>query len=692
MSRLMTLARRHWVLSVPVALSTILSSWALGTVGWGNNYYAAAVRSMSRSWRAFFYGSLDRASFVTVDKPPLSMWVQALVVRVFGFHSMSLLVPQVLAGVGAVVLVYATVAPRWGRAAATAGALALAVTPISVMVNHSNNTDAILTLCMTASACAAVRAATTHRMRWAVAAALLFGASFTTKMLAAAPVLPAIVGALVVAAGLTWRRRAVLVTTTAAVALVSALAWFTIVDLVPAEQRPYIGSSNTNSAYQLAFERNGVNQVEGDASVMGGTGDGAPGDATNGGSPSAPASNGHGTNSQTANGQDADGPTPPNGTGSGGGSDGFGGPGGQGGGPGGGQGFNGGEPGWLRLFNSDLGTQLGWMIAPGLLGLVGAAFAAGRRRWWREPTIVIPALWFAGGAAAYSVTAGIVHPYYLASIAPPLAMGLAAGVGAARRTWHLLRTRVAVGSVLVTAGVVDAVLAHRTDHTATLVASAIAVGIGVGSIAWVLIMREHDHDDDSFESTPEPDAEASDDGGRASSRVAVAAVLFAATALLAPAIWTIASLRAGLSANLPYASPTSSGFGAMPDGRASGPGAATDGATIDYLLDQRDGETWLVATTSAMEAAPLIIETGEAVIALGGFSGNDPILDADGFDALVADGELRFVILGNDRMGGGPGGRSGGGPGGGQSDLASHVIDVCTPVTDVSSTLYDCAT
>ncbi|MFZ9628424.1 MAG: ArnT family glycosyltransferase [Ilumatobacteraceae bacterium] len=670
MSRVMSLVRRHWALSIPSVVSTVLSSWAIGTVGWGNTYYAAAVRSMSRSWTAFFYGSLDRASFVTVDKPPLSMWVQALVVRVFGFHSMSLLVPQVLAGVGAVVLVYATAARRWGRAAATAGALALAITPISVMVNHSNNTDAILTLCMTASACAAVHAATTHRLRWGVVAGLLFGAAFTTKMLAAAPILPAVVGALVVAAGITWRRRALLVVTTTAVAIVAALAWFTIVDLIPTDQRPYIGSSNTNSAYQLAFERNGVNQVEGDASVMGGTGPGAGGQG--------------GDDQPPPDGASA----PPAGTGS---RPNGGGPGG--GGPGGNQGFSGGEAGLLRLFNSDLGTQLGWLVAPGLLGLGGAAFASGRRRWWREPTVVVPALWFAGGAAAYSITEGIVHPYYLASIAPPLAMGLAAGVGAARRTWHRLSTRLAVGTSLAITGLVDAVLAHRTDHTATLMGGAATLGIGLGAIGWVLVMREHDHD---HEGTDRDALDIADldviettssvtSGARSTAQVGSAALLLAGTALLAPAVWTIASLRAGLSANLPYASPTSTGFGGMPDGRANGPGATTDARTIEYLEAQRHGETWLVATTSAMQASPIIIETGEAVIALGGFSGNDLILDEDGFDALVAGGDLRFVLLEQ----GGMGGR---GPGRGQSTLTTHITDVCTPVDAVSSSLYDCAT
>ncbi|MCB0955419.1 MAG: glycosyltransferase family 39 protein, partial [Ilumatobacter sp.] len=169
-------------------------------------------------------------------------------------------------------LVYATLVRRWGRIAATVGALALAVTPISVMVNHSNNTDAILTLMMTATVFAGVRAAETGRWGWMVATGLLFGAAFTSKMLAAAPVLPAVLLAVAVVAPLAWRRRTALLAGGTAIAVVAGLAWFTFVDLTPASQRPYVGSSATNSAFQLAFERNGVNQVEGDSGVGPGAG------------------------------------------------------------------------------------------------------------------------------------------------------------------------------------------------------------------------------------------------------------------------------------------------------------------------------------------------------------------------------------------------------------------------------------
>lgn len=606
---------RHWPLVFPLCVSAVLSSWALGSVGWGNTYYSSAVRSMSQSWHAFWFGAVDSVGFVTVDKPPFSLWVQAIVVRVFGYSQMALLVPQVVAGVVAVALVYATLVRRWGRGAATVGALALAVAPISVMVNHSNNTDAILCLAMTATAWAGVRAAETASWRWWIATGLLFGVSFTTKMLASAPVLPAVLVGFVLAAPVLLKRRLVMLGVGTAIAVVSALAWFTAVDLTPVSSRPYVGSSVDNSAYQLAFERNGVNQVEGN-------------DPTSGGRPGGGAEGGPG--------------------------------GGPGGGMGGGMGgFSGGEPGVWRLWNSALGGQIGFLVVPGLAGLVGAAAASRRRRPWMEPTLVVPAVWFAGGAAIYSITKGIVHPYYVAGIVPPLAMLIGAGVGAARQNQDRVRTSLAVGAAVTASGLASWMIARRVDWTLAARSTVFTVMAGVFLTTFVLSTRTRPH------------------------RLVTLAVL--GSVLLAPFVWTLGSLKAGLSANLPYANPVAAvgGFGG---GRPGGPGGPSiDSVTLQYLRDERGNADWLVATPSAMTAGQIIIDTGEPVMALGGFSGNDRILDAAGFDALVREGRIRFVLLG-----GGPGGRPGGGPGS-VGELSSHITDVCTQVVAVSDSLYDCA-
>ena len=151
-----------------VGLSGLLYLWSLSRNGWANTYYAAAVRSMSTSWHDFLYGSFDSAGVMTVDKPPLALWVQALSVRVFGFDSLAILVPQALMGVASVVLVYDLTRRRWGRWAGGVAGLAMATTPIAVAIFRHNNPDALLVLCTTAALWFTVRALEDGRTRWLV--------------------------------------------------------------------------------------------------------------------------------------------------------------------------------------------------------------------------------------------------------------------------------------------------------------------------------------------------------------------------------------------------------------------------------------------------------------------------------------------------------------------------------------------
>ena len=139
-------------LAAVMSLAAVLNLWALARNGWANEYYAAAVRSMSSSWHDFLFASLDRSGVMTVDKPPQALWVQALSVRVFGYHSLSILVPQALMGVATVVLLYDLVARRFGRVGGFVAGVALALTPITVAISRHNNPDALLALLLVANA------------------------------------------------------------------------------------------------------------------------------------------------------------------------------------------------------------------------------------------------------------------------------------------------------------------------------------------------------------------------------------------------------------------------------------------------------------------------------------------------------------------------------------------------------------
>jgi 4-amino-4-deoxy-L-arabinose transferase-like glycosyltransferase len=149
-----------------LVLAGALRLWRLDQNGYDNEYYSAAVRSMLNDWHNFFYNSSDPAGFVSVDKPPVALWVQVASAKLFGFHELSVLLPQVLEGLGAVWLLHHLVRRRFGTGAGLLAGLFLAVTPVSVAVDRSSNTDTCLVLALLLAAWALTRAAEDGRRRF----------------------------------------------------------------------------------------------------------------------------------------------------------------------------------------------------------------------------------------------------------------------------------------------------------------------------------------------------------------------------------------------------------------------------------------------------------------------------------------------------------------------------------------------
>ncbi len=228
-----------------VALAAALCLWDLTISGYANTYYAAAVRSASESWKAWFFGALDPGSFITVDKPPLSLWLMGLSARVFGFSSFSLLLPQALCTIAAVGLLYASVRRLFGPAAGLIAALALAISPITVAMARVDMPDALLVLLLVASGWLLVRAIETGRTKFLLWCGAVVGLAFMTKMLQGWMVVPALAAAYLLAGPprLFVRIRQLVLAGVAMVAV--SAAWPLAVSLWPAGSRPYIGGSTT---------------------------------------------------------------------------------------------------------------------------------------------------------------------------------------------------------------------------------------------------------------------------------------------------------------------------------------------------------------------------------------------------------------------------------------------------------------
>ncbi|MFI5837755.1 glycosyltransferase family 39 protein [Micromonospora sp. NPDC051300] len=356
-----------------LAATGLLYLWGLGASGWGNAFYAAAAQAGSESWTAFLYGSSDAANSITVDKTPASLWLMALSVRVFGLSSWSILVPQALLGVASVGMLYAAVRRWHGPAAGLLAGAVLASTPVATLMFRFDNPDALLVFLLVAAAYATVRAVETASTRWLALAGVLVGFGFLTKMLQAFLVIPVLAGVYLLAAPTGPGRRIRQLLLAGLAVLVSAGWWVAIVELVPASARPYIGGSQGNSILELTLGYNGLGRITGDE--VGSVGPG-------------------------------------------------GGPGGGGGGP-----FSG-QTGLLRMFDTEVGGQISWLLPAALILLVAGLWLAGRapRTDRARAGLLLWGGWLLVTGLIFSFMSGIFHAYYTVALAP--AVGALVGIGA----------------------------------------------------------------------------------------------------------------------------------------------------------------------------------------------------------------------------------------------------------------------
>jgi 4-amino-4-deoxy-L-arabinose transferase-like glycosyltransferase len=601
-------------LAALLALAAVLYVWALGRNGLANEYYSAAVRSMTESWHAFVYGSFDTSGVMTVDKPPLALWVQALSARVFGFSSWSMLVPQALMGMGSVALVYDLTRRQFGRAAGGAAGLVLALTPTTVAISRHNNPDALLVLCVTAAVWFLVRGLSDGRTRWLVLSGVCVGLGFEAKMGAALLVVPAL------AAAWLWvapRGRATALGQLglggAAMAAVG-LAWPVLVWLTPASDRPWISGTSDNSIWSLIFGYNGLGRLTGQQ--------GAPG----------------------------------------------------GGGPGGGGGAFGGDPGVLRLLNESLGGQGGWLLGFAAVAGVGlVALTRLRRGDARTGWAIAIGGVFLTTAVAFSQASGIFHPYYVSQLAPFTAALVGAGVGLILQGGKPARV---IGPLAIAAGIVSelVVLGRYPGElgwvpmllivVGGMAATTLALGRGVTrdvriaaviAAMTVLLMAPGAW---AFETLGHATSGTFPAGGPQSAGFGGPGGGFAGGPQggFAPrgappqgGFGQNGGIQGGLGAGgtLPQG-----GFGAGGGAQRGGPFSGnTPQALTEALAYARRHGGGTLAVSSQSGAASQVIASGRDVAALGGFSGRETQVSVSWLADAVADGRIRWVLT--DGNGGG---------------------------------------
>jgi 4-amino-4-deoxy-L-arabinose transferase-like glycosyltransferase len=605
---------QHLALAGVLGLSVFLNTHRLAQNGYANTFYSAGVKSMLASWHNFFFVSFDPGGLVTIDKPPLGLWLQAASAELFGFSPLSLLLPEAIVSTIAVATLYRMLARRLGSPAGLAGALALAVFPSYVAVSRDNGVDPLLIALMVLACAAALNAVEDGRWRWLLASAVLIGLAFNTKTLAAYLVVPGIALAYLVCAPAPLLRRAGMLFVAGLIVGLVSFSWIAVVELTSASQRPYVGSSTDNSELGLTFDYNGLGRVEGE---IGGPGQiprsegarvlAAPRHA----SPRARAALARARRRAhappplvLANGRLRN-PI-----------------------------SFGGATGPLRLFESRLSDQGAWMLPFALVGLLafgllvlarrpfGASRRADARAAEQEPVRRDPRLallivlggWLLAETAILSFSKGIVHPYYISALAP----GVAAMVGAGALAFARFARRRECRALLLLVAVAATIAAQREilDHQHYM--RWFLPVLAAGSLACVIAMAVR--------------------------RLAAPAMaLLVCLLLAAPAAY----------ASTTWLAPVEGTFAAAGPHQASGDGYVgvnaralrVDRNLVHYVSAHRPGTRWAVLTDAAPTAAPLML-LGLKAGALAGYSGTDQVLDGPGLARLVARDWARYVALG----------------------------------------------
>ncbi|WP_062644661.1 glycosyltransferase family 39 protein [Streptomyces maremycinicus] len=664
-----------------LAVTLLLYLYNLSASGYANSFYSAAVQAGSESWKALFFGSLDAGNAITVDKPPASLWPMALSVRLFGLNSWAILVPEVLMGVGTVAVVYASVRRRFSAAAGLIAGAVLALTPVAALMFRFNNPDAMLALLMAVACYTVARALEDGRTKWLVWAGVAIGFAFLAKTLQAFLILPplAIVYAVCAPVGLKKRFGQLAVATGALI--VSGGWWVAIVELWPASSRPYIGGSQNNSFLELTFGYNGLGRLNGEetGSVGGGGGGGGTGQW--------------------------------------------------------------GETGWDRMFNSEIGGQISWLLPAALILLAGGLVAT-RKLKRTSTTRGLFLVW--GGSllittVVFSYMAGIFHQYYTVALAPYLAAVIGMGAGLLWERRSELWASITLAASVVAAASWSYVLLNRTSDYLPWLKWLVLIG-GLSAALGLIF------------------------AGRINRRLALAAASVGLVAALAgPTAYTVSTLQEGHTGSIVTAGPSGAsmmggggpggggggrgGFGGGPGGNTQnqgqgqnqqgggtggfpgggmpgqnqqngnggtqnqgqgqnqqgGPGGQTgdgggmggggvggllNGASVTdeakKLLAADSGEyTWAAAAIGAQNAASYQLATGDAVMAIGGFNGTDPSPTLAQFKQYVTDGKIHYFISS------GSGGGMSGGSSGTSSQITSWVEANFKKVTVGSATFYD---
>lgn len=642
-----------WALGALLIGTAVAYIWGLGAAGWANSFYAAAVQAGSVSWKAFLFGSSDAANSITVDKPPMSLWLMAVSVRLFGLNSWAMLVPQALLGVGSVALLWGTVRRYFGAAAGLSAGLVLALTPVAALMFRFNNPDALLVLLVIASVWAMLRAVEDGRTRWLVLVGVFCGLGFLTKQLQVMLVVPALALTYLVVGPPRIGRRILQLFGALAAMVVTAGSWLAVVELWPTDSRPWIGGSQNNSILELTLGYNGLGRLSGnERGSVGGNDRGMAG---------------HGSMW--------------------------------------------GGTGITRLFEPAQGGQIAWLLPAALIFLVVGLILRGRapRPDVQRASFMLWGLWLLTTGLTFSFMAGIFHAYYTVALAPAVAALVGAGSVMAwrrRETWWV---RIVLAVVMVATVAMSWMLLGRSpSFVPWLRWTVLGVGI-VTTVAFLIPALTRRRVAVAvilaalFTGLAGPTAYAVDtiSAPRAGSLVSAGPTVEGAMGgrggfggmegfggMGGDGNRRMGGMGPGGAdvSRVPGGFPGEMGddpFGGLLEGSTPGP------AVVSALEDGSEQFTWVAAAVGSNSASGYQLATRLPVMPIGGFNGSDPSPTLAQFQQYVAEGKIHYFIAGG-RGGGTDGGRMN--SEGTASEISSWVTEHFTSTSVDGVTLYDLTT
>lgn len=574
------------LLIIILVLGAFLRFYKLGAAGFGNQYYAAAVKSMLQSWHNFFFVAFEPGGSVSVDKPPMGFWVQTISAWVLGFSGFSLALPNALAGVASIFVIYKLVCRPFGNWAGLGAALALALMPVAISTERNNTIDGLLVFVLLMAAWAFMQAVRTQKSGWLFLGVTIVGLGFNIKMLQAFLPLPALYAVYFFGIRKKWWKKLFLLAAATILLLAVSLSWAVMVDLTPADERPYVGSSTDNSVMELIIGHNGLSRITGLVGRIRGQLQNRPYTAqyqpaqTPGVQPD----------------QDVQVSV-----------------------------MDFGSPGIWRLFTVPLVDEASWLLPFVLVGMV-ILIAVLWKRPFTEPqlSLILWTLWLVPEAIYFSFSQGLMHAYYLIMLGPPLA-ALFAMTGCA--LWQVIKKHRLVGwvlTILLTAGtfLFQAGILKNTTPTAVwavgtgLFILVLGISFVIASLKWTQLAP-------------------------------IALFLTLSTLIIAPLFWSVlTTYNPEPNGSLPYTGPAGHNNFSR-NQQVNNQQEKVPQVLVNFLIKNTKPGTYLLAMGNAKQAAPFILATDRPVFTFGGFKGSDNIIDAAGLADMVADKELRFVLAAN---------------------------------------------